>query len=357
MGYRALHIDKHIIDKEGKPFLIAEIAQAHEGSLNFAHAYIDAVADSGCDAVKFQTHIADAESTLDEPFHLYHSKQDIDRMSYWQRTSFTSEQWAGLAQHARERGLVFLSSAFSRAAVILLDKLDVPAWKLGSGESSIVGIYKTSEVVEAMSKTGKPVIASLGMMSCEAIHNMVSYFDSLALSYALLQCTSCYPTSFERVGLNVIMQMRERYQCPAGLSDHSGTVFPALAALARGAEIIEVHAVFDRRLSGPDASSSLTFEEIRFLCEARDAFRHMDQNPVDKDSLDQEFVRARSTFGKSLALVRDLPAKACITDQDLTDKKPAGGIPLDQRESVIGRQLKRSVSSHRILQWQDIDGE
>ena len=119
----------------GEPaLLIAEIAQAHDGSLGLAHAFIDAAATAGADAVKFQTHIAAAESTLDEPFRVRFSKQDATRYEYWQRMQFTPEQWAGLADHARERKLIFLSSAFSVDAVELLQRLKVPAWKIASGE-------------------------------------------------------------------------------------------------------------------------------------------------------------------------------------------------------------------------------
>ena len=115
-------------------YLIAEIAQAHDGSLGFAHQFIDAAADAGADAIKFQTHFANEESTLDEPFRIKFSKQDETRFDYWKRMEFTDEQWAGLADHAKEKKLDFLSSAFSMRAVELLERLGMPAWKIASGE-------------------------------------------------------------------------------------------------------------------------------------------------------------------------------------------------------------------------------
>src|SRR5262249_4322806 len=119
----------------GHPCLVvAEVAQAHDGSLGAAHAYIDAVAKTGVDAVKFQTHIAAAESTAAEPWRVKFSLQDKTRFDYWRRMEFTPEQWQGLRQHAHEKNLIFLSSAFSGEAVDLLTRLDVPAWKVGAGE-------------------------------------------------------------------------------------------------------------------------------------------------------------------------------------------------------------------------------
>jgi N-acetylneuraminate synthase len=133
----------------GSPcFLIAEVAQAHDGSLGAAHAYIDAAAEAGVDAVKFQTHIADAESTLDEPFRIKFSKQDETRYAYWKRMEFSPEQWPASAAHAADKKLVFLSSAFSVAAVELLQKIGMAAWKVGSGE---VG---TRDLLDAMLAAG-----------------------------------------------------------------------------------------------------------------------------------------------------------------------------------------------------------
>ena len=142
----------------GRPaFIIAEVAQAHDGSLGAAHAFIDVAADAGVDAIKFQTHIAAAESTLDEPFRVRFSAQDQTRYAYWRRMEFAPEQWQGLADHARDRDLVFLSSAFSLEAVRMLAGIGMPAWKVGSGEIA------SSSLLEAMCETGAPILLSTGM--------------------------------------------------------------------------------------------------------------------------------------------------------------------------------------------------
>src|SRR5215212_12279353 len=141
-------------DPKARCLIIGEVAQAHDGSLGTAHAYIDAAARAGADAIKFQTHIAAAESTPGEPFRVKFSRQDASRYDYWKRMEFSEAHWAGLVQHAAEKGLVFLSSPFSMQAVELLERLGVPAWKVGAGEVSNL------PMLERLAASGKPVILS-----------------------------------------------------------------------------------------------------------------------------------------------------------------------------------------------------
>ena len=337
---------------EGHPaFVIAEVAQAHDGSLGLAHAFIDAAADAGADAVKFQTHVASAESTLDEPFRVRFSQQDETRLDYWRRMEFTPDQWQGLANHVRERGLVFLSSAFSLAAVELLQRLGVPAWKIGSGE------FASRELWDAMSATSVPILFSTGLAKRAEIDAAVSLFRSKGLPFALLQCTTSYPSPLEDVGLNVIEDFRAAYHCPVGLSDHSGSVYPGLAALARGANLVEVHVTFDRRMFGPDTPASLTFDELKLLCGMRDAVATMDSHPVDKDAIAEKLNGLREMFGKSLAPAAPIKAGTVLRPEMLTTKKPAGGIPPEAVAQIAGRRLARDVTPDRILRWSDLSEE
>lgn len=330
-------------------YLIAEVAQAHDGSLGTAHAFIDAAAKAGADAIKFQTHLAEAESTRDEPFRIPFSWQDSSRYEYWQRTAFTAEQWAGLAEHAGQSGLAFLSSPFSIEAVALLRALDVPAWKIASGE---VG---SRTLLEAMCADGKPVLLSTGMSNFDEIDSAVAAIRQANAPLAVMQCASRYPTPLEAVGLNVINEYRMRYGCPVGLSDHSGCVHPALAALAQGADIIEVHLTLSRHMFGPDVPVSLTVDELQAVAAARDAFHMMAAHPVDKDSAADELSEMRSMFGRSLAPRNDLPAGTVIDAGMLTAKKPATGIPADALGTIVGRQLVQAVAADRLLKWEDID--
>ena len=346
-----LSIAGHTIGPGRPAFVIAEVAQAHDGSLGMAHAFIDAAADAGADAVKFQTHVASAESTLDEPFRVHFSRQDPTRLHYWKRMEFTFEQWEELAAHARQLGLVFLSSAFSLAAVELLQKIGVDAWKIGSGE------FASRDLWEVISATGKPILFSTGLAKWTEIGNAVALFRSKGLCFGLLQCTSIYPSRIEEIGLNVIKELHRKFGCPVGLSDHSGSVFPGLAALARGANILEVHLTFHRGMFGPDVPASLTIDELRMLCTMRDALVKMDAHPVDKDDMAERLTNLREIFGRSVAPVRPLSAGAVLCPQMLVLKKPAGGIPPDALEQVAGRRLARDVTPEHILHWNDLEDE
>jgi N,N'-diacetyllegionaminate synthase len=341
-------IERHEIGT-GRCFLVAEVAQAHDGSLGLAHAFVDAAASAGADAVKFQTHIAAAESTLDEVFRVKFSQQDATRYDYWRRMEFTPEQWAGLAAHARQKDVVFLSSAFSVEAVELLHSLGMPAWKVASGELG------SGAILDAMLCTASPFIVSTGMSPWSEIDRITERIRAADCALALLQCTSRYPTPLDAVGLNVMHELRARYGVPVGLSDHSGTPHPAVAAIARGADVIEVHLTRDRDMFGPDVPSSLTVSEFRSVADFRNAVVKMDAHPVDKDVAAAALAPMRAMFGRSLAPRQVLRAGTILTADMLAAKKPAGGIPEGELARVVGRRLARDVSPERIIRWDDIE--
>ncbi len=329
--------------------MIAEVALSHDGSLGMAHALLDAASKSGADAVKFQTHIAAAELTFDEPFRVPFSRQDAKRYDYWRRTAFTAEQWQELAAHAKDLGVVFLSSPFSLEAVALLASLGVRFWKVPSGE------LRSHDLLDAMVATGGHILVSSGMSPWQEIDDTVALLRSRGAEFTLMQCTSRYPTPLSEVGLNVLDEMRSRYSCPVGLSDHSGTLFPGLAAMARGATVIEVHVTFDRRMFGPDVPASITFDELAFLARARDAFNEMDANPVDKDAMAHSLDFMRQIFGRSLAPSRTLSAGTLLAPGMLVSRKPGGGIPTEAIQDIVGRRLVREVVPERILRWDDLE--
>jgi len=329
-------------------YLIAEVAQAHDGSLGTAHAFIDAAADAGADAIKYQTHIADAESTLDEPFRVKFSKQDDTRLDYWRRMEFTQEQWAGLAAHAAERDLHFLSSAFSLEAVALLRRLDVPVWKIASGE------VRTRGMVAAICADEKPVLVSTGMSPWADIDAAVQAIREAGCPVAVLQCVSRYPTPLTDVGLNVMDDMRGRYDCPVGLSDHSGQPWPALTAIARGAAVVELHLTLSERMFGPDVPSSLTVDQFRMVSDMRDAVAMMDAHAADKDEVAADLADMRAMFERSLAPTRNLVAGTIVTEDMLVAKKPATGIPENDIGAVVGRKLVHDVPSDRLISWSDL---
>lgn len=334
----------------GKPCLIvAEVAQAHDGSLGMAHAFIDAIADCKADAVKFQTHIAAAESTPQEPWRVKFSLQDATRYDYWKRMEFSAEQWEGLKRHADQRDLIFLSSPFSLEAVDLLNRVGVAAWKVPSGETG------NTPMLDSLLVTGLPVILSTGMSPLSEIDAAVDHIKSHGTPLAVLQCTTAYPCPPERIGLNLISEFRERYDCAVGLSDHSGTIFAGLAAAALGIEMLETHVTFSREMFGPDVRASITTEELSRLVEGIRFTEMMMTNPVDKEEMARELESLRNTFTKSVVARQDLPAGTILQEKHLTLKKPGTGIPADRLPELIGRRLKQTVTADSLLSDDDLN--
>ena len=328
--------------------IIAEIAQAHDGSLGMVHAYIDALAKTGVDAIKFQTHIAEAESSIHEPFRVKFSKQDDTRFEYWKRMQFTLDQWKGIKAHCEELGLEFMSSPFSNAAVDLLEQVGVERYKIGSGE------VNNLVLLEKIAATKKPVIVSSGMSSFAELDETVAFLNARNVSHSLLQCTTSYPTSPDQFGLNVIQELKERYNVPIGFSDHSSSIEACIAATALGAEILEFHVVFDKDMFGPDAKSSLTIKETEQLVKAVRNIETALAKPINKTD-NSKFAGLKQIFEKSLAINKDLPAGHIITFSDLETKKPKGyGILANQYEMVLGRQLTRSMKQWDFLNESDI---
>jgi N-acetylneuraminate synthase len=330
-------------------FIIAEIAQAHDGSLGMAHAYIDAVARTGCNAIKFQTHIAEAESSIYEPFRVHFSKQDATRMDYWKRMEFTLEQWKEIKQHCDEVGLEFMSSPFSNAAVDLLEEVGVKKYKVGSGE------VNNFVLLEKITQTGKPVIISSGMSSFEELDKTVSFLKDRGVDYSILQCTTAYPTQPEQFGLNVIQELKQRYNVPIGFSDHSSSIEASIAATVLGAEILEFHVVFDKEMFGPDAKASLTMKETTQLVKAVKNIILALQNSVNKSD-NTGFSALKSIFEKSLTINKALKKGDVISFSDLDSKKPKGfGILASEYEKVIGKKLKRDLSQWDFLNDDDLN--
>jgi len=337
---------------EGAPCLIVgEVAQAHDGSLGMAHAFVDAIATAGADAVKFQTHIAQAESSAQEPFRVKFSQQDATRYDYWKRMEFTEEQWLGLGEHARQRGLLFLSSPFSEEAVEMLDRNGMPAWKVASGEVS------NPFLLERILQTRKPVLLSTGMSPLPEVDRIVELVKKKGVPLAVFQCSSRYPSGPQEVGLNMLAVYRERYQVPVGLSDHSGKIFPGLAAVTLGASILEIHVTLSREMFGPDVPVSLTSSELRELVEGARFIEAVLSHPVDKDQFAAELENMRTIFGKSLATRLDLKAGHVLRREDLTARKPGTGIPAARLAEALGKTLKRDMVAGEFLSKSDFEND
>jgi N,N'-diacetyllegionaminate synthase len=344
----SLRKQKSILSAAEGCLIIGEVAQAHDGSLGLAHAFIDAIADAGADAVKFQTHIAAAESTPGEPWRVKFSKQDATRYDYWKRMEFTEQQWLALREHADDRALFFLSSPFSLEAVELLERVGVAAWKVASGEIS------NSEMLDRMLVSRIPMIVSTGMSALAEVDEAVEKIQSARVPLAVLQCTTAYPCPPERVGLNMLSVYKRRYASPVGLSDHSGKIYPGLAAIGLGAEVLEVHVTLSREMFGPDVSASVTTQELRQLVDGVRFIEAMQNSPLDKDRMSRELAPVRNLFTKSVVARVKIPAGTVLSEEHLVAKKPGTGIPATRLPALIGARTLRAIERDELLSDADV---
>lgn len=349
MSAKTFKIEGREIGGKNPCLVVAEIGQAHDGSLGTAHAYIDAVARTGAHAIKFQTHIAAEESTVHERFRVPMNTQDSTRYEYWKRMEFSEQQWIELARHARSRELMFLSSPFSFKAARLLDRIGVPAWKIASGE------VDNHPFLEWIAATKKPAIVSSGLSNWESIDSALQILRSQGAPVGVLQCTTSYPCPPEDVGLNIIQEIKDRYGCPTGLSDHSGHTAIGLASVALGADILEVHVTLSREAFGPDVQASLTTGQLAELVQGADIIQRAMASPVDKSVVTSEAVELQRMFGKSVVLASSLRKGHVITRDDLQLKKPGTGIPAMRLNELIGMKLARDLDADSLLEEKDLE--
>ena len=345
---KTFKISDKIISNETKPFIIAEIGLAHMGAINLAHSFIDAVSSAGADAIKFQMHIANEESTLDEKFRVKISPKFKSRYDYWEKTSFTNHEWQEIINHCKRKKLIFLCTPFSVKAAQVLNKFNIEAFKVGSGEILFLQLF------DFLKTTKKPILFSTGLSNTIEIDQIVRKIKDTN-PFAIFECTSYYPTPPQKIGLNLINKYKKKYKCPIGLSDHSGNIFAAIAAMAIGANLIEVHVTPTKDSISPDTSSSITIDQLKDLVKASNFLFSCLNSKLTKDQVTQELNEYRNLFFRSFATNKDLKKGHVLKKEDLQLKKPGTGIKVDQLNQIIGRKLKKSVTSRRLINIEDLE--
>jgi N,N'-diacetyllegionaminate synthase len=325
------------------PLVIAEIGNNHDGSIRQAEALIRAAAEAGADAVKFQTHIAEAEMLESTPTPPHF---DEPRYAFTQRMELTRSDHMRLRTYAEERGLIWFSSPFSVEAVALLEDVGTPLYKIGSGEVT------NPPLLEAVAATGKPVILSTGMSGLADVEAALQTLRAGGCDVMVMQCTSRYPCPADDVHLNAMVAMRERLGTPVGLSDHTPDIWASVAAVALGAAAVEKHFTLSRYLYGPDHQASLEPEGLARLVEgARTASAALGSAEKVRDtSLDP----VRATFEKSVVTAGQIAAGTVITANMLTTKRPGTGIPARELGGVVGRRTARDLESNHMLETADL---
>jgi N,N'-diacetyllegionaminate synthase len=323
--------------------IVAEIGNNHDGSVGQAKALVEAAAEAGADAVKFQTHIAEAEMLPSTPTPPHF---DEPRFVFVKRMELSLEAHRELKAVAEERKLLFFSSPFSVEAVHLLEQLDVPAYKIASGEVT------NPPLVEAVAATGRPVLVSTGMSGLDEIAGAVAILRAAGSRFLVLQCTSAYPCPPEDVNLRAMKTLAERFDCLVGLSDHTPDVYTSIAAAALGAVCVEKHFTLSKRLYGPDHHASLEPEELKRLVEG---IRQVEAALGSGEKThDPAYDAVRTTFEKSVVTATTVPEGTPIQASMLTTKRPGNGIPAVRIADVIGRRAARELEPNHLLQEADL---
>ena len=326
--------------------IIAEVGSVHDGSFGNAKKLIEAAAACGVDAVKFQTHIPEAETLPDAPMPPYFKGEP--RFEYFNRTGFSLEQWQALKAHCEQHGVMFLSSPFSEKAVDLLEKVGMAQYKIPSGEVTNL------PMLEKIARLGKPVLLSSGMSSWEELDRAIETIRKYHDQVTVLQCTSKYPCTYDQVGLNVMVAMKERYDLPVGLSDHTLTNYACFAAVTLGATVVEKHFTFSRKMYGSDAPHSLEPDELKDLVDGIRAIEAMTSTAVDKDEV-APYSEMKQIFEKSLIARVDIPAGTKLTREMIAIKKPGTGISAARLDVYLGKIVKHRIDRNQIFSEDDFE--
>lgn len=334
---KSFRIGKRSIGPGEPIFLIAEVANCHEGDFDTAKKMVEVIARSGVDAVKFQLHIPAAEMTHDHPKFTTQGKRALSAVEIQK-----------LKTLVESKGLLFLCTPFSREAADELEAMGVDVFKIGSGEMS------DPDFIEHVAKKGKPMLVSTGMSSLEEIDRAVDIMQRYKVPFLLFHCVSIYPATYERLNLGVIKLLQERYHAPIGLSDHTSEIFSAIASVPLGVSAIEKHYTLDRNTVGTsDHKVSLEPSEWTMLV---DGVRKVERAlGTEKRILDEE-KPVIEWARHSVVAVCDIRVGTVISREMLTTKRPLyNAIPAHKLLSVIGKRARCDISRDSRINHHDIE--
>lgn len=346
---RVVRVGKRLLG-EGQPcFLAAEIGINHNGDLDLAHRSIDAAADAGADAVKFQNYrtedfLSDRSLTYE---YVSQGKNVVEsQWDMFKRCELRTDKLAKLREHCDRRGVIFFSTPTSEEGVAELVRVDAPLLKNGS--DYLVHL----PLIRAMARTGLPTVISTGMATVQDIEDAVWAFrEAGGREVVLLHCTSSYPTPAADVNLRNIPKLRRRFDCLAGLSDHSEGVVAAIGAVALGACMIEKHFTLDKNLPGPDHRFSADPAEFRMLVESVRAMEKSLGNADLKPAASEQL--GRRDYRLSCVAARELPAGHRLVSSDVAFRRPGFGFPPKQLDRLIARELARNVPPGHVFSAED----
>lgn len=339
-----MQIEDRRIGPEHPPLVIAEIGINHEGDISKAIRMVDDACDAGCECVKFQCHIIKDEMIPNDviPGNATESIWEIMK-----RCSLTEAEERRLKAYTESKGMIYLSTPFSRAAAIRLASMNVSAFKIGSGECN------NYPLVEHIASYGKPVILSTGMNDIASIKPAVEIIRQHKVSYALMHCTSLYPTPYDKVRLGSLKILADTFpDAVIGLSDHSIGNYTCFAAVALGACILEKHYTSDKSWPGPDIPLSIDSGELRKLIEgSRAIFSAMGGS---KEILPEEQPTIDFAYA-SVVTIAEVKKGGTFTEDNIWVKRPGTGeIKAFHYHQIIGKKASGNLPNDRQLRWSDI---
>ena len=329
------------------PLVIAEIGINHGGSLDVAKDMVRLAAGAGCEMIKHQTHIIEDEMT-DEAKEIFPPNADVSIWHVMERCALSLPEEAELKRYTESLGMIWISTPFSRAAADFLETLDVPAYKIGSGEADNLPL------IRHIARKGRPVILSTGMQTIDTMRASVAILDAAGIDYALLECTNLYPSPPEIVSLQGVTDLLLAFpNAVVGFSDHSIGPEMALASVALGACILERHYTDSRYRQGPDIINSMDPAELKFLIDRSREIRIALNNPKKRTAPEEAvYLFARA----SVVADRDLPAGHLIGEADIWARRPGSGeIAGYEFDRVVGKRTTRALARNTQLAWADLE--
>jgi len=341
-----IKIGERRIGLNHKPFVIAEIGINHEGSLAKAKRMIRDARDAGAECVKFQSHVVEDEMIPEAKKVVpSHTKESI--WEIMKRCAFTERQEEELKDYTEQLGLIYLCTPFSRAAADRLRRLRVRAYKIGSGECN------NYPLIEHIASFGKPIILSTGMNDIASVGKAISIFRKYAIPYALLNCTSMYPTPYSKVRLGGIAELKKAFpDAVVGQSDHSLGNYTCFAAVALGASILEKHFVSDKSWPGPDIAISITPGELKELIAGSRAIH--EASGGRKTILKEEQPVIDFAYA-SVVTIRQIRRGEKFTKENIWVKRPGTGeILAAEWPRVLGKRSRKDIAINSQLKRSDV---
>ncbi len=339
-----MKIGKRLIGEKYPPFVIAEIGINHEGSFEKAKKMVTDAYKSGTECVKFQCHVIEDEMIKNDviPANAKESIWDIMK-----RCALSEEEDRKLKYYVEKLGMIYLCTPFSRAAADRLEKMGVMAYKIGSGECN------NYPLVEHIASFGKPVILSTGMNDLKSISKSVNILEKAGINYALLHCTSMYPTPYDKVRLGALTELKKRFPSAVlGLSDHSLGNYTCFAAIPFGASILEKHFTSDRNWSGPDVPISITPVELKDLIKGSKAIHQALGG--SKSILREEKPTIKFAYA-CVVTIKNIKRGDRFTKDNIWVKRPGTGeIKAKDYYKILNKKAIRNIKNNTQLKWTDL---